>query len=453
MAIIKHRKSAVPNKVPAVSGMTFGEIFVNYASGDGKSFLATLKNDESVAQFMEKGYNDTAYASKQLFEHLESEVITDIVLSDKVIEGGKKDGVFTIPIPQGAQGLAGAQGFKGAQGAIGTDGNRGTQGGTGLQGFQGAQGAVGTAADRGTQADTGVQGYKGTRGPVGTAADRGTQAGTGLQGYKGAQGAIGTGGDRGTQGGTGLQGYKGAQGAIGTGGDRGTQAGTGLQGFKGAQGATGTAADRGTQAGKGAQGYKGTRGDTGTAADRGPQAGKGLQGYKGTRGPVGTGGDRGTQGGAGLRGYQGTQGVVGTTGAMVNLTTGTTKSYLVAKDSATAGWNGTFYVYEKVYMQSGNLYATSDERFKNFNGDINIDFDNLKNIRKQYFNWKTGDVKETQIGTAAQDIMKYYPELVSVDEDGTLGVAYDKLAIVALAAIDKLHERIKILEDKLKDKE
>ena len=138
---------------------------------------------------------------------------------------------------------------------------------------------------------------------------------------------------------------------------------------------------------------------------------------------------------------------------MVNLTTGTTRSYLVAKDSATAGWNGTFYVYEKVYMQSGNLYATSDERFKNFNGDINIDFDNLKNIRKQYFNWKTGDVKETQIGTAAQDIMKYYPELVSVDEDGTLGVAYDKLAIVALAAIDKLHERIKILEDKLKDKE
>ena len=68
MAIIKHRKSAVPNKVPAVSGMTFGEIFVNYASGDGKSFLATLKNDESVAQFMEKGYNDTAYASKQLFK-------------------------------------------------------------------------------------------------------------------------------------------------------------------------------------------------------------------------------------------------------------------------------------------------------------------------------------------------------------------------------------------------
>ena len=429
MAIIKHRKSAVPNKVPAVSGMTFGEIFVNYASGDGKSFLATLKNDESVAQFMEKGYNDTAYASKQLFEHLESEVITDIVLSDKVTEGGKKDGVFTIPIPQGAQGLAGAQGFKGAQGAIGTDGDRGTQGATGLRGFKGAQGAIGTDGNRGTQGGTGLQGFQGAQGAVGTAADRGTQADTGVQGYKGTRGPVGTAADRGTQAGTGLQGFKGAQGAIGTDGDRGTQGGTGLQGFKGAQGAVGTAADRGTQAATG---------------DRG---------FKGTQGAIGTDGDRGTQGGAGLRGYQGTQGVVGATGAMVNLTTGTTKSYLVAKGSATAGWNGTFYVYEKVYMQSGNLYATSDERFKNFNGDINIDFDNLKNIRKQYFNWKTGDVKETQIGTAAQDIMKYYPELVSVDEDGTLGVAYDKLAIVALAAIDKLHERIKILEDKLKNKE
>ena len=43
MAIVRHRKSAVPGKIPSASGMTFGEIWVNYASGTGKSFLATLK--------------------------------------------------------------------------------------------------------------------------------------------------------------------------------------------------------------------------------------------------------------------------------------------------------------------------------------------------------------------------------------------------------------------------
>ena len=46
MAIVRHRKSAVPGKIPSASGMTFGEIWVNYASGAGKSFLATLKNDK-----------------------------------------------------------------------------------------------------------------------------------------------------------------------------------------------------------------------------------------------------------------------------------------------------------------------------------------------------------------------------------------------------------------------
>ena len=45
MAIVRHRKSAVPGKIPSASGMTFGEIWVNYASGTGKSFLATLKKN------------------------------------------------------------------------------------------------------------------------------------------------------------------------------------------------------------------------------------------------------------------------------------------------------------------------------------------------------------------------------------------------------------------------
>ena len=104
----KTRKSAIPGKIPSYSGMTFGEIFVNYASGTGKSFLATLKNDnKSVAQFMEKSYNDSVYANKQSFENLQSNAVTGIVLSDKVTEMGKKNGVVTIPIPQGAQGLAG----------------------------------------------------------------------------------------------------------------------------------------------------------------------------------------------------------------------------------------------------------------------------------------------------------------------------------------------------------
>ena len=117
------------------------------------------------------------------------------------------------------------------------------------------------------------------------------------------------------------------------------------------------------------------------------------------------------------------------------------------------GWTGTFLMNDSVYMQNGLLYATSDETLKDFHGDIDLDFEKLKSIRKQYFTWKKGDVTDMQIGTSAQDLQKVYPEIVSVDEDGKMGVSYERLSIIALAAIDKLNDRIQVLEEKLKDKE
>ena len=285
MAIIQHRRSAVPGRIPDASVMTFGEIMVNYASGAGKSFLTTLKNDKKVAQFMEKEYNDSAYASADDFDTLSSEAVKNIVLSDTASTITKKNGTVTIPIPQGSQGLAGPQGYQGAQGPQGEQGPQGPQGLPGLQGQQGAQG------------------------------------------------------------------------------------------------------------------------------------------------------------------------VVGASGEMVDLRTGATAAYLIGKDSASSGWNGTFYCNKSVYMQSGLLYASSDETLKDFRGDIDLDFDKLKSIRKQYFTWKEGDVTDVQIGTSAQDLQKVYPEIVSVGEDGKLAVSYERLSIIALAAIDKLYDRIKILEEKLKEKE
>ena len=202
------------------------------------------------------------------------------------------------------------------------------------------------------------------------------------------------------------------------------------------------------------QGFKGAQGPVGTDGERGTQGAAGLQGFKGTQGPVGTDGERGTQGAAGLQGYTGTQGVVGADGSMANLTTGAGQAYLIGKSGTTSnGWTGTFLMNNSVYMQSGLLYASSDETLKDFHGDIDLDFEKLKTIRKQYFTWKEGDVTDMQIGTSAQDLQKVYPEIVSVGENGKLAVSYERLSIIALAAIDKLHDRIKILEEKLRDKE
>jgi hypothetical protein len=121
--------------------------------------------------------------------------------------------------------------------------------------------------------------------------------------------------------------------------------------------------------------------------------------------------------------------------------------------SNSTGWGGTFLISDYVYMENGLVYATSDETLKNFRGEVNIDFNNLKDIRKEYFTWKDGDMEDVQIGTSAQDVLKYYPEIVSIGDDGKLAVSYERLSIIALAAIDKLNERIKILEDIIKDKQ
>ena len=76
--------------------------------------------------------------------------------------------------------------------------------------------------------------------------------------------------------------------------------------------------------------------------------------------------------------------------------------------------------------------------------------DKLGELRKEYFTWKEGENKDVQIGVSAQEIQKIYPEIVSEDsETGKLTVAYDKLSVVALAAIDKLHSENQELKDRL----
>lgn len=104
---------------------------------------------------------------------------------------------------------------------------------------------------------------------------------------------------------------------------------------------------------------------------------------------------------------------------------------------------------------TGADFATnSDERLKDFVDDISIDFDKLKTIPKKTYYWKNKEKysSELQIGTSAQELKKIYPECVNYDKDNDIySVDYQKLSIVALAAIDKLYDRISELESKLYD--
>lgn len=102
---------------------------------------------------------------------------------------------------------------------------------------------------------------------------------------------------------------------------------------------------------------------------------------------------------------------------------------------------------------SGNVtanayYISSDERLKTFGDDIKVDFDELAKLRKSHFVFNDNPTKQ-EIGVSAQEVQKIYPEIVNETEEGTLSVDYSKLAVIALAAIDKLNQRIQELENKL----
>lgn len=137
----------------------------------------------------------------------------------------------------------------------------------------------------------------------------------------------------------------------------------------------------------------------------------------------------------------------------VNITTSSTSSNypLVFTSSVTAGnkrlytdtVNSLYYnPSTNALSAAGGFYETSDERLKDFQEDIEVNFSYLRNIPKKYYSWKDDATYTRHIGTSAQEVQKYYPELVNVDETGYLTMNYDKLSVVALKAIDVLHEEV-----------
>ena len=111
-------------------------------------------------------------------------------------------------------------------------------------------------------------------------------------------------------------------------------------------------------------------------------------------------------------------------------------------------YSGDLIVDGEVSASSG-FYQSSDERLKTFYDPIKIDLDKLSKLRKNYFKFKDKD--KLEIGVSAQEIQSIYPEIVSTDNEGYLSVAYDKLSVIALAAIDELDNKYKKEINDLKD--
>ena len=101
--------------------------------------------------------------------------------------------------------------------------------------------------------------------------------------------------------------------------------------------------------------------------------------------------------------------------------------------------NGGFkFNPSKNYVYASGFFETSDGSLKDIVNSIGVDLDKLSKLRKVYFTWKDNQDSDLQIGMIAQDVKEIYPELVS-ENDGKLSLAYDRLSVIALEAIDVLH--------------
>ena len=104
-------------------------------------------------------------------------------------------------------------------------------------------------------------------------------------------------------------------------------------------------------------------------------------------------------------------------------------------------------------LAPNGFFETSDARLKNFSTPIDVDLDKLYKLTKSYFTWKDNNNTDRQLGVSAQEIRELYPEIVNENVNGTLSVAYDKLSVVALAAIDELNDENKELKNKVNNLE
>ena len=110
---------------------------------------------------------------------------------------------------------------------------------------------------------------------------------------------------------------------------------------------------------------------------------------------------------------------------------------------------GTITTSATVSATNG-FFQTSDERLKTFEGKIPVDFEKLSALKKNYFKWNDENQDQSlQIGVSAQEIKEIYPEIVSENENGQLSVSYDKLSVIALAAIDELYQKNVELEERI----
>lgn len=96
--------------------------------------------------------------------------------------------------------------------------------------------------------------------------------------------------------------------------------------------------------------------------------------------------------------------------------------------------------------ETAAMFAGSDARLKNIEGDYHGGLSQLKRIQPKVYTWKDERVKGLQAGPIAQDVQAVLPLAINEAPDGTLQINYFALFGTLINAVKELSARVEELE-------
>ena len=122
---------------------------------------------------------------------------------------------------------------------------------------------------------------------------------------------------------------------------------------------------------------------------------------------------------------------------------------VVGNDRGSSTSTCTVTVQGKVNASQG-FFQTSDERQKNITGELDLDktYELIDKCQTIIYTLKDDESNKQEIGLIAQEVQKFFPELITEDERGILSLDYSRLTVIILRVLKDVIDRVKKLENK-----
>ncbi|HSN62528.1 MAG TPA: tail fiber domain-containing protein, partial [Ferruginibacter sp.] len=100
----------------------------------------------------------------------------------------------------------------------------------------------------------------------------------------------------------------------------------------------------------------------------------------------------------------------------------------------------------------GSIGSCSDIRYKTNFSSIKNPLQKIMHLNAIYYNWKQDEFpqmnfkNEKQLGLSAQEVEKYFPEIVQTNDDGYKAIDYSRLTPVLIEGIKEQQQQIEKLQ-------